>query len=242
MIPPSIEWPEHRNTRIAGTTQFWYGSDNKEDFDVRLTNADLRHRLSMLGWLETEITYKFNQQGFRSIEFDTELSAGMAVGCSFTQGVGSLQQYIWPEIVSRKINLPIWNLGIGGCAMDTVFRLVDYWVPVLKPKFVLLACPSKHRLEVCDERGNFTCFFPSQTDHADLYKQWILNDANAEINFKKNLLAIQAVCTQQSVPLVYLDIAVEFNSDHGARDLAHPGATAHNKFADKMIQKLQGII
>jgi hypothetical protein len=244
MITPSNEWPQHRNTQLANTTQLWYGSDSKESFDKNLLDPISRAWVVDAGWVENEITYKFNKQGFRSIEFDTDISAGMALGCSFTQGVGVLQEHSWPSIVSKKIQYPIWNLGIGAGSMDTVFRLLDYWLPILKPKFVLVACPSKYRIEICNSDGTFNNFLPAHTPHGEqlaLYKEWIMHEANSDLNFKKNLLAIASLCNQHSIPLHELSVDKDFISDHKARDLIHPGAQSHCDFADKMIQKLERI-
>jgi hypothetical protein len=240
MIPPSREWPKHLNSQCANTTRLWHGSDSEQEFNNNLLDEYKRNQLAELGWLETEITYKFNQQGFRTDEFDTELSAGLAIGCSFTQGTGVLQEFTWPEILSRKLNFPIWNLGVAGCSMDTVFRLLEYWLPVLTPKFVFLACPPRYRLEVIDYDGGFSNFSPGRPDHL-IYKQWIINDANIKLNFRKNLLAITALCNQYNVPLLSLTADQDFEHDHSARDLAHPGPESYEKFADKMIQKLEGI-
>jgi len=241
MIPPSSEWPKHLNTQFANTTKLWNTSDSEQEFNSNLLDEHKRNQLANLGWLETKIIYKFNQQGFRTSEFDTKLSAGLAIGCSFTQGIGVLQKDTWPEILSRKLNFPIWNLGVGGCSMDTVFRLLEYWLPVLTPRFVFLACPPRYRLEVIDSNGDFGNFSPGRPDHL-IYKQWITNDANIELNFRKNLLAITALCNQYGIPLISLTVDKDFEHDHSARDLSHPGSKSHDKFADKMIQKLEGTI
>ena len=235
---------QHRNTQLANTTQLWYGCDSEEAFGTHLSDPTSRAQLVATGWIETEITYKFNKQGFRSIEFDTNIFAGMALGCSFTQGVGVLQEQAWPSIVSKKIQYPIWNLGIGGGSMDTVFRLLDYWLPILKPKFVLVACPLKYRIEICNSTGIFKNYLPAhipRNEQSALYKEWIIHDANSDLNFKKNLLAITSLCNQHSIPLHELSVDKDFISDHKARDLMHPGAQSHCDFADKMIQKLEKI-
>jgi hypothetical protein len=74
-----------------------------------------------------------------------------------------------------------------------------------------------------------------------LYKEWITHDANSDLNFKKNLLAITSLCNQHSIPLHELRVGKDLIYDCKARDLMHPGAQAHYDFADKMIQKLERI-
>ena len=242
MIPPASDWPTHGNSDLSGTTQLWYGLDNEEAFNQNCNNPHTYNKLKELGWLDSKINYTFNQQGFRSIEFDTDLTAGMAVGCSFTQGVGLPIEQTWPSIISQLISYPIWNLGVGGSSMDTAFRLVDYWLPILKPKFVLIACPSNTRIEICTEDGIFKNYLPNVGTPTTFYKEWIMNTANGEINFRKNLLAITAICNQHNTPLITLNVQDNFCFDHGARDLAHPSAISQTNFANKIIQKLKEVL
>lgn len=240
MIPLAHTWPQHRNSRYANETHLWSITDDEDTFKRHCANPNTYKKLDSLGWLTTEIIYRYNEQGFRSIDFNTNLSAGLALGCSFTQGIGLLEKQVWPSVVSKQLNYPIWNLGVGGCSMDTVFRLADYWLPILKPKFVLLACPPKSRVELHQLHNSITSFVPGNNtnEHSDFYKQWLLSPINAEINFKKNLLAIEAVCIQNDVPLVNLAIDTDFLFDRKGRDLMHSGPEAHIDFANKMIEKL----
>lgn len=238
MIPPAAEWPQHVNLKFANTIQLWLGTDTENQFKKNCSK--FKQRLKDLGWINQSISYQFNAQGFRSIEFDTNMSAGMAVGCSYTQGVGLLQHQVWPSIVSERLNYPIYNLGVVGCSIDTVFRLVDYWLPILKPKFLLVACPPKSRIEFFRPDGEIAVCLPNHPHwHWSGYLEWLINSNNAELNFKKNLLAITALCQKHKIAMVSLTIDNDFVFDTTARDLMHSGPKSHELFADVMIQKLK---
>ena len=237
------EWPQHKNSHLANTTHLWYGTDSEESFASHCSDPITYKQLADLGYLDTKITYTYNEQGFRSIKFDKTISAGLALGCSFTQGVGLSEEQVWPSIVSKQLNCPVWNLGVGSNSMDTVFRLADYWVPILNPKFVLVACPAANRIEFYNSNGEFINVLPGDSsNHLNYYKEWILTPINARLNFKKNLLAITTICNQHNIPLVALSIDNDFSFDKQARDLAHSGPVAQTKFANKMIKGLNNIL
>jgi hypothetical protein len=243
MIPLETEWPQHINSPLANTTQLWYGLDSIDNFKKNSNDPDKLKKLQEYNWVNTTIEYKFNRQGFRSIEFDLEVPSGLAIGCSFTQGVGVRNEDAWPTLVNKQLNIPVWNLGIGGSSLDTAFRLLDYWLPILKPKFVMHASTFTTRIELCKHNGFFITCAPN-TIHSDFsfYKEWIAHPANSVLNARKNLLAIDNICSFYNIPIVTLPIEVHFISDKAGRDLAHPGPAAHSKFANKMIQQLEGLI
>lgn len=255
MIPPAAEWPKHRNSKLGSTMSQWHGSDAEKSFVKHWHNLHTRQKLNDFGWTENSITYAFNEQGFRSIAFEPGLSAGMALGCSYTQGEGLAVDQVWPSIVSQRINLPVYNLGVGGCSMDTMFRLAEYWVPVLKPKFLLIASTFSHRVELGLEDNKFVNLSPSvdswkwqvsdqhqKTLCENFYRSWILNIQNSKINFKKNLLAITAICNQHGIPVVEINTQYHMGHDQAARDLMHPGPVKQAEFAEKMLEKMKGII
>ena len=237
------KWPYHRRIVSAGTIQKWSDYDTKELFDQNCKISENFQKLKAFGWLDTEVEYKYNKQGFRSIEFDLTLSAGLALGCSYTEGIGIHNKDTWVSVLSNKIQHPIYNLGVGASAMDTVYRIAEYWIPVLKPKFVVMACPGKYRLEICDYNGNYRTYFPRIDTDSILYKEWIMNTENSNKNFAKNLSAIKYICSQYNIPIAYIiDTWEAMERDTSARDLSHAGANANFNFAMKMLEQMNGII
>jgi hypothetical protein len=215
--------------------------DSEERFKQHCANPQKFQKLKELGWIDKQFDYRFNQQGFRSIEFDSVKSAGMAFGCSYTEGVGLPIENVWPSIVSKNLDYPIWNLGVGGSSMDTVFRLAEYWIPALKPKFVLIAGPLDSRIEICNADGEFVTYIPSDKIPR-FYKEWIMNSINGQLNFKKNLLAITEICNRYNIPVIALEVENNLDTDNSSRDLSHSGTKIHMEYANKILEKLKGII
>ena len=144
---------QHVNWRFRNTTALWSGSDQLGLFDANLKDPVKKEILTLAGWTEPDcISYKYNNYGFRDDDFDNR-SAGIALGCSFTEGTGLPKSAIWCNVLSKLLNTHIWNLGVGGASFDTVFRLLDYWLPRLSPKFVVICGPPTHRIELFDNKN-----------------------------------------------------------------------------------------
>ena len=212
----------------ANKVHKWCPIDSKEMWQTHIKNPEKKAALDALNWTEDSITYKFNSHGFRSDEF---VGDGIVfLGCSLTVGIGMDLERTWAHRIATSFNLKNWNLGQGGGANDTCFRLGDYWIPKLKPKMVCMLSPSKYRIEIVRPDGADT-FLPNSTRSLkmDLYKQWLSTDTNGKLNAKKNIDGLTLLCNQLQIP--FHCISVDESMAHGgsthegdyARDLIHPG-------------------
>ena len=238
-IVDSAVVPQHRNFHNRGKTINWSGSDSLSRFQHNWQDAEKKVILTNLGFSETNISYKYNCYGFRDEEFDRR-PGGMAFGCSLTEGVGLPVDNTWPRVLSKLTNTWVWNLGVGGSSLDTVFRLLDFWLPYFTPKFIAICVPGSSRVEIFNH-GNPTTLVPqSQIDDnmlENFYKLWTSSDDNMDIARRKNLLAIEKLCNDRNIQLVALD-CLELIVDANARDLIHTGAIGHREFAKKIKEKL----
>lgn len=235
-----MEIPYHHNQQYIGKTVKWSGTDQQDRFVSHLTNLESRNRLEELGWLDTDaITYHYNSHGFRDDEFN-QRPCGLAFGCSFTEGVGVDYSSTWPSQLSKLVGIHVWNLGVGGCAMDTVFRLTDYWIDQFDPEFVAVCTPASIRFELCLEETVDVKTVHNVKDE-QFIKNWMLHNANSHYNYRKNLLAVQYLCAVKDIPLVVVTAGPNSDlvSDRKARDLDHPGRDALKKLADLAYRRLQ---
>ncbi len=236
--------------RRASTQSLWQGHDSQENWDRNVADSHKRLMLESSGWLAAgaAIEYSYNQHGFRDSEFAVTES-GLALGCSFTEGVGVAQHQSWPKQLERQLGMPVWNLGIGGSGISTAFRVLDRWLPLLRPRFVALLIPPAARLEICTDRGHDTIMPSNITDHnvgwhRDSYvKHWMTEHKNAQTEQRKSLLAMSWLCHEQAVPFVSWDYSVLH--DHGdyhrcrARDLAHFSPATYEWFAQQAAEKIK---
>lgn len=241
--------PWHHGVLCANTEEEFINSDDKKHFDINSRDPVYYEYFKQHGWLEPRaITYKINSHGFRCDEFDTDLDSLVALGCSFTMGIGLPLQDTWPQLVGKALNLKPYTLAWGGSSADTCFRLAEYWIPRLKPKLVVMLTPPYARFELLTGSGTVPAevFLPnSESDwprEFDSYlKHWFTNEDNAGINSRKNKLAIMALCNGLKIPCLIQD-----SNDHMswsrekigyARDRMHAGTRGHELLTEKIVNE-----
>lgn len=234
--------PYHENFNLRSTTGNWNSSDSESTWVTHQNNPRTAKKLAYLGWSgANDITYSINSHGFRDVEFDNR-QCGIALGCSFTFGVGIKQEHTWPAQLSQMTGTYVWNLGVGGASFDTAFRLGKYYIGKLAPKFVCLLIPPMSRFEHCVDTNKYTVTNVHDfvdTDKQGFFKEWFGNSENIESHQEKNLLAIKQMCSEYSIPIVHfcpLDDWVPKNQD--ARDLLHPNQESNTVIASMFSSKL----
>lgn len=237
---------------VAGQTLDWLPTDTKESFERLCQDPEHRAYFESLGWhLPGAITYKINSNGFRCDEFVKGEPYLVALGCSFTNGIGLPLETIWPELVGKALGLKVANLSWGGSSADTCYRLAEYWVPKLQPKLVVMLAPPQDRMELLLDEPSVRhlrnipvdVYLPnsltSDADTNDFIKHWFLNEENSWINQRKNIRAVKQLCAELGIPCIALkafDFMVGARKDIGyARDAMHGGPEAHRRIADRIL-------
>ena len=236
---PHHSWQQYANQQLG-----WFGTDSQEAYHKHLSNPDTRQRIKSAHWLDANIIYQFNEHGFRADSFDRG-PGFVALGCSHTQGVGLPYHSMWATIVAHTLGIQSWNLGIAGGSMDTCFRMAHYWLPKLKPKFVVILEP-RYRLEI--HRNNIIETISLATDErvAECWylKEFAVNEENSYNNQLKNRFAINAICMELQIPLYHWTtntwqqqpVASIEDSYDEARDLVHPGVRHNKNFANMILR------
>lgn len=234
--------PNHFNQKFAGQVREWAGTDSEARFNNHVNNPETREKLRQMGWLNMKIHYRYNSEGFRDEEFD-QRPAYIALGCSHTQGVGIPEPATWPKQLENLLNIKVWNLGVGGSAADTCFRLLDYWIHHLNVLAVVCAVPPILRFEVFDANHKWMSILH---DHR-MYQLWLQGyvknyfsfDESSELNRKKNLMAMQHICDTKGIPFYYNTLET-FGGVNMARDLAHCGVEANRSLAAEFHTQITG--
>lgn len=218
-------------------TEYWVAPDTKESWEKNLKDPIRSEYLYKQNWhYEHAIEYHYNSEGFRTDEFGTHNENFVALGCSFTFGTGLNRDHLWPELVSKDINLPVYNLGMYGAANDTCYRFAKHWLPILKPKFVVMLTPPIERIEFFNGE-TYKSYVPLENDDYGYFsKLYVTYNENSNLNLEKNLLAIQAICNSLNIPFYY-NLSSEFHviPDDNARDFCHQGPICHRNMADKFL-------
>lgn len=198
---------------------------------------------------EADIEYRFNDHCFRmDIDMEeVEEGCDIYIGDSTTLSFGCHQEDGWAYKHNNKEQFV--NLSQASCGLDTVTRLLGYWVPKLKPENVYLLEPAPNRQEFMREDGvgwssglwhrivvqkmggheiNDESYFKEK-----LFLEHVSLEPQVHVQRQKNLDAIQWICKDTN--LYYADHSpIEWYGE--SRDGFHPGPEQHDKILDRFIR------
>jgi lysophospholipase L1-like esterase len=242
--------PWHPGVMHARKESEWMPSDTQENFQQLMQDATHQQYFTERKWHEPNaITYKINRYGFRSDEFEVGKRSVVSLGCSYTFGTGLPIDAIWPSLVAKELDLPAYNLAWGGTSADTCFMLARYWLPILRPKLVVMAAPPWSRVDIirADRSPEMLTIMPNTTEGEfgkDMFvKHWFSNERNHELNNAKNKLAVQALCNNLGIQCLTYNVHEFFARSREeveyARDYMHAGPKGHTMFAERILNDYQ---
>ena len=260
--------------------QYWDGTTNESSFvdddiepivdNLHLKLNEYKDRFVKYNWVNdignfTPPIYSLNKHGFRT---DIEYKNGIpiAIGCSNTFGKGNHKINTWPDILSKKINEDIINLGICGGSMDSSYRVLKSYLESYNPGKVFFLIPNAFRAEYyvrLDEYQptnvhiqigpNFHRYDEGEKSKVQKYlfdKIYSL-DESVYLNFHKNLDAIRYLCEKNNIKLVELLDPCMWNQDgimdnseldidkHFSFDLNHFGPEFQEWVSDLFLKKIE---
>lgn len=231
--------------RNAGTSMNWQSPIEKEGWQKMMADPVHLEYFRNKGWdREDAITYNINSEGFRCEDFD-DTPCLVALGCSYTFGVGLPDTDTWPALVAQARGLKVVNLSWPGQGSDYCFRMAEYWLRHLPVHLCLLLNPPPCRIEVvtADMAETFMINSMSNFYNANdwFLNQWIMNEENHRLNNLKNALAIKQLCADLSVPCGTYEAQVHMSGSREeleyARDYMHAGPKGHRLLAERMLNE-----
>lgn len=135
------------------------------------------------------VVYKFNSLGYRTSE-TINGNEILAVGDSFTLGLGVNVEDTWPEQLSRMLNYPVLNFSLNGASNDWIARRSTELLNFFKPKLLIVHYSFSHRRE----RPQPTWHDNERTECEPIYSE----SENFE-NWKKNFETISLL----KVPVIH---------------------------------------
>ena len=107
----------------------------------------------------------------------------------------------WTNLLEKDIGEKVWNLGLCTTGLDTAFRTLLTWLPVIKPKAVLMLENSTLARETWyidenNEEWNTCIGFWSDLEWQ---QEVCLSKTERYLNRRKNLMAIRELCRMEGV-------------------------------------------
>lgn len=225
-------WGRSHYYKWRNQTVNWCPSDTKEIFEKHLSNPDTRKLLEQNGWLDKDITYTFNEHGYRCDSFDLPCEILFA-GCSQTMGIGLSLDVLWASRVAEHLQIPYHNIACGGADWQHTAQRIQHWLIILKPKVLVLKHPPNNRfnwwdqetvVSTCEfnEKELLDCKINESRPLIDIVEQ----NNSTWYQYSMTQL-IQQCCNKNNVKLISiptgrLNYDADYNLDF-ARDLDHFG-------------------
>lgn len=146
----------------------YLGLDSKEHcFDQSLFN---RH---------PTVYYSFNEVGFRTHPVDKfQRNAILALGDSFTLGLGSNIEDRYTDIIEQKLSHQVLNFSLNGASNSWISRKLEQLLKVFDPKAIIIHYTFSHRRErpeldwQDDERTECEPRYSSQENYQDWHRNF----------------------------------------------------------------------
>ena len=246
-IPYAFGWNRKLN---EPSRQKFSSTDSEDAWESNLKNH--KDLLEKYGWLDTEVYYDLNSHGYRDEEFKESPNSIVAAGECFTYATGLPIEMSWPYLLGKELDTKIWNLALCTTGLDVTFRSLLSWLPVIKPKMVLLLENSQLGREVWyidEEKDEWNTQIGFWSDY-DWQKELVESKTERFISRQKNLLAIKQLCQIHDIELKIVsarernEIGLSNWNEHKeeryalSRDLMHPGLAFHEAIAERWKKEL----
>lgn len=162
-------------------------------------------------WENKQVTYTWNQEGYRAPNWDTITWANthVVMGCSCVLGVGVNEPDTLPIQLAIQLQEPVVNLGFNGASPSIIqyntLRMIELgW----HPKTVTILIPELTRLTYFDDHGvqNLTPNFLGENmpyqGIFEFYRYWLRAPHHAELYGRMAIKAAEAMWNLARVPVV----------------------------------------
>jgi hypothetical protein len=195
-----------------------------------------------------EIDYVYNSRGFRGPEWPSNIdNVCWCIGDSFTSGIGSTYEHIWPSVLSTKLSIPVLNVSLDGASNMWMARKTIEILEI-QPKYTIIQWTFSNRREIenseASDEHRRTWYLNETTTEEDI--QNTIDCINlVEIN-KKNTTIIHTF-VPKNVPdeyqLIFKELVEKMNINiiwfeqiDYARDYFHYDIKTCNSLVEKIIE------
>jgi hypothetical protein len=213
----------------GNVTTAWQGTDNIKNLAAN-PEADI--------WQNVDIGYQYNAQGFRTYDLNSLLGqpVDVALGCSFTEGIGLPAHQSWPSLIEQQRGLTMLNLGLGSGTTDTVARILCNIAGLYDIQAVFILWPYWERFEVYTTDSVKTIMpYNAQTHHI-----WNMDADVSEQRYQRNKNTVAMLSTIHKFSVSEMSarqVTDEFIQDR-ARDGTHAGPLSNVRLSEIFLDSL----
>ena len=193
-----------------------------------------------------EVSYLFNELGFRfDLSTLTERPI-LAVGDSFTLGLGVNVEDTWPSVLGQLLNTTVLNFSLNGASNDWIVRKTQDLLKFFNPRAIVVHYTFSHRRELAsadwhdDERTECNPLYTANEN----FKNW-------QENF--NIISSLNVPVVHSFIPNWHELSVDYTTLSGqiippitmidrARDGFHYGVQSNKHLAQQISTNLLAVV
>ena len=241
------------NSKCNSTVE-WFSVDSKSEFVSNSIKLG-----SNWEYIEKKISYKFNNQGYRTLDWVNIKweDSVVVIGCSYTFGLGLAVEDTICNLLSSKFNSPFINLGVVGSSNQLMFyNSMKLLANGVMPKAVILLYSDPSRTTHFNSNDNTIIpignwIFPTspvqQVLTLDKSKSLVnfytdyIKDNNCDVHGTMAAVGVEALWKSKNVPVLAYSaynrtMGSQFNllpiAVDRSRDLSHPGSNSNKLWSD----------
>lgn len=224
----------------------WCPMDDEALYKKHMSVNKTAEKIRACGWTDSNIEYRFNNSGFRTDDdFDTisPKPGNIFLGCSVTVGIGINVEDTWGYKVNKQLGGVFYNISNGGGGLETFYRLLKYWAPIIRPKKIFTLGAFSVRREFFKEECPIMLGAWVRGDDLKFLKNYMTSNYEVSINELRTWDAIRMIASDVGAEIYAPSIkavqeAQYFSKDSWARDLTHQGKEFHNYIASSAFEKI----
>lgn len=250
-----------KNTHVANKELFFISTDGEEQFKI---NNPHPFMLDIYKDPNYPLIYKYNNKGYRTKNFEEFENQNFVLvqGCSYTEGVGLHEEHIWHSLISKELDLPAMNLGMGGTGPDFVLLNTMKYLQNIeeypKPKMVIIQWPGEYRKYFVSLHDYLHCHVPMlgslnstivEILDAEWYqKRYLTYDSLQKLHNYNCVQTTKLLWDLAGVKNYHWAWHDDQPNDYNiinrirtldkekARDMAHPGPDVHRQVVEQILE------
>ena len=247
---------------FAGKSVDWvYEPEERDQYYYHIGKSVSKQKMIQLGWTDKNVKYSFNNENYRSDDFENVKV--ITAGCSQTFGYGVDESSLWTKKLCDWYGTTHVNLGVPGSDWVAVGKRLSWWIPKLNPEIVCIYAPPTQRFSWWaiqndteyatsryGEKAILECTIDDYDSNSDKPRKYpllldILDPENIDYIRNSSMEYIKNLCAHYNTKLFIVRRDDEGSTmklqvrDDLARDLFHYGRKTHTNIFERMKEKIE---
>lgn len=225
---------------ISNTEISWRGGQDSEVLFLETLKSSTHPDTEYYRNKKEKLTYTFNQYGHRCKNID-EIDLNNYIlffGCSHTEGTGNYIEDTFPYIVSQKLSMDYYNLGLRSSGVDVQLHNLFVWVTRNKlPNYLIWQWPPEPRIPVILKNKKIRQLGSWCTDEEEIS---LLYNAQKLKYCSAKRYMVSSILKNLNIPVIEINVDSNpgvffYQKIDSARDVFHYGPKSNLKLSNTIV-------